>query len=99
MESISASLGMINVKERHIYLEGTVLEQVLWAGWENVWPEQKLSPQKEKERETIFHTQQRMQEDQGPFCLLQENCVKKKKRKYFHSRFQSPVALFVFISG
>lgn len=56
MESISASLGVINVKEKHSYLEGTVLEQMLWAGGENVWPEQKLSPQKEKERETIFHT-------------------------------------------
>lgn len=29
MERISASLGMINVKEELIYLEGTVLEQTL----------------------------------------------------------------------
>lgn len=41
MEKISASLGMINVKEELIYLEGTVLEQTLWAGWENIWLEQK----------------------------------------------------------
>lgn len=50
MERISASLGMINVKEELIYLEGTVLEQILWAGWENTWLEQKLSLQKEKGR-------------------------------------------------
>lgn len=75
MERISASLGMINVKEELIYLEDTVLEQTLQVGWENIRLEQKLSLQKEKGREKNFSCLSKMQKDQGPFYLLQENCL------------------------
>lgn len=75
MERISASLGMINVKEELIYLEDTVLEQTLQVGWENIRLEQKLSLQKEKGREKKFSCLSKMQKDQGPFYLLQENCL------------------------
>lgn len=81
MERISASLGMINVKEELIYLEGTVLEQTLWEGWENIWLEQKLSLQKEKGREKNLPCLSKMQKDQVPFCLLQRIVFEKKQKE------------------
>lgn len=84
MERISASLRMINVKEEFIYLEGTVLEQTLWAGWENIQLEQKLSLQKEKGREKTFHAYQRHRKTRCLSIFCRRIVFGEKREKTLH---------------
>lgn len=80
MERISASLGMINVKEKLIYLEGVGADTVCRMGKYLAGAKVVIAEGKGK-RKKIFHAYQRCTETRGHSTFCRRIVFKKKERE------------------